>query len=124
MFSDVGFQTHGDQSFAPSVDGIQDSMISAKGHNQNKSYLCWVYSFATSNKSSIRKFVKGLNLPKRQRKRCFEKLNSPDFHQTLRNEICMVIPTNYKKEDAKQAMNVRAMMVRVSLPIKLIVSTE
>jgi len=28
----------------------------------------------------------------------------------------MVIPTNYKEEDAKQGMNVRAMMIRVSFP--------
>ena len=113
FFSDCSFQTYGNQSITSPFDN-EGSMISVRAHDQSKSYLCWVYSFATSNKSSLKKFIYELKLPKRQTERCLSKLDSEDFHKTLRQEACMIIPTDYKNEGVHQALKVRVMMVRVS----------
>ena len=59
-------------------------------------------------------FISGLKLPDRQIERCMDKLDSIDFHHTLRNEVCMLIPTDYKQEGQHQAMHVCSMMLRVS----------
>ena len=115
IFRNCEFQTYGNQSVVSNhFNGGKDSLISAAVHDQSESYLCWVFSFATSNKSSLKLFISGLNIPDRQIKRCMDKLSSRDFHHTLRNEVCMLIPTDYKQEGQHQGMHVRSMMLRVS----------
>ena len=113
-FRDFQFQSYGNASLASPVCGKLGSMISADIHDQSDSYLCWVYSFASSTKTSLRIFVLSLSLSKSQRKRCLDKLDSKDFHHSLRNELCMVVPTDYKNKGAHQAMELRPMMIRVS----------
>jgi len=112
----LNFQTFGNESILNKNANYENlgSMISARIHDQHDTYLCWVYSFSSSTKSSLKKFIKELNLSPVQRRRCFSRLNSDEFHHTLRNEVCMVIPTNYKKKGEHQAMQLRPVMIRVS----------
>ena len=107
------FQSYGIQTQAASSVNF-GSMMSSEFHDQLDSYLCWVYSFSSSTKSSLKLFINGLKLPQEQKQRCFSRLNSKEFHHRLRNEVCMVIPTYYKESGEHQAANLRPVMIRVS----------
>ena len=95
---------------------IKGSMISRNIHDQGESYLCWVYAFATSFSNAVKILVNSLNkrrlITNGQKKKCEERMNEPNFHRRLRNEICMVIPTSIK-DGQDQSIRVRLAMLRV-----------
>ena len=96
---------------------IVNSMVSRKMHNQDDSYLCWIFAFATSISNSVRLLLLGLHkkykISTSQKKRCLAKMNDPEFHRRLRNEIGMVIPTS-NVAGPEQSIKIRPAMVRVS----------
>jgi len=99
-------------------DDIKGSMVSRTIHDQGDSYLCWVFAFATSFSNSVRLMVIDLDkkgfITRGQKKRCFNRMNDPNFHRRLTMEICMVIPT--RMEDGEdQSIQVRAAMIRVRI---------
>ena len=90
-----------------------------KIHDQQKSFLCWVFALASSLKSSLKIFIDSLPITKIQRIRCQEKLNDKDLHKTMRLEICMIIPTLIDQADEKQALNILPVLKRMCTPTTL-----
>ena len=95
------------------LDALDGTNISKKIHDQEKSFLCWVFGLASSLKSSLRIYIKSLPITKVQKMRCYEKLDDKDLHKTMRLEICMIIPTLINVPDASQAMNILPVLKRV-----------
>jgi len=96
---------------------IMNSMVSRKMHNQDDSYLCWIFAFASSFCNSVRLMLLGLHKKNKistsQKKRCLAVMDHPEFHRRLRNEIGMIIPTS-NVAGPEQAIRIRPAMVRVS----------
>ena len=115
FFSDYDFQSYG-QNTVNLVDlgSIDGSNISRAVHDQGKSFLCWVFSIATSLKCSVRYFVDRLKLSTIQRIRCLEKLDDETLHHSIRMELCMLLPTIVNQKDETQAMPIFSVLKRVS----------
>ena len=118
IFSNYDFQSYGQKTINQvdlyTTDG---SNISRTVHDQGDSYLCWVYSIASSLKCTVRYFIDKLKLSTIQRERCLDKLNDKNLHHSIRMELCMLIPTLVNQIDEKQAMSVVSVLRRVSLDI-------
>ena len=52
--------------------------------------------------------------PRTKKIRCFEKLDDKNLHKTMRLEICMIIPTLINVPDARQAMAILPVLIRVN----------
>ena len=114
-FRNYEFQSYGQRTINPEhLGSIDDSNISRTVHDQGDSYLCWVFSIATSLKCSVRYFIDKLKLSTIQKERCLEKLNDNSLHHSIRMELCMLLPTIVNQIDEKQAMSVEAVLKRVS----------
>ena len=118
LFSNYHFQSRGQRTMNQiDLGTIDGSNISRTVHDQGDSYLCWVYSIASSLKCSVRYFIDKLKLSTIQRERCLDKLNEKSLHHSIRMELCMLIPTLVNQIDEKQAMSVVSVLRRVSLDI-------
>ena len=121
LFSNYAFQSYGQRTINPDDLGTVDgSNISRTIHDQGDSYLCWVFSIATSLKGTVRYFIDKLKLSTIQRERCLEKLNDSTLHHSIRMELCMLLPTIVKNIDETQAMPVLSVLRRVSYSITMI----
>ena len=123
FFSDYDFQSYG-QNTVNLVDlgSIDGSNISRAVHDQGKSFLCWVFSIATSLKCSVRYFIDKLKLSTIQRIRCLEKLDEETLHHSIRMELCMLLPTIVNQKDETQAMPIFGVLKRVSFNLIIILS--
>ena len=96
------------------LDVNDESNISLKIHDQEKSFLCWVFGLASSLKSSLKIYIKSLQITELQKIRCLEKLEDNNLHKTMRLEICMIIPTLMNVADSRQAMAILPVLKRVN----------
>ena len=115
LFRNYDFQSYGQRTISSDdLDSINGSNISRTVHDQGDSYLCWVFSIATSLKCSVRYFIDKLKLSTIQKERCLDKLKDNSLHRSIRMELCMLLPTIVNQIDEKQAMSVEAVLKRVS----------
>ena len=73
-----------------------DSQVSKYMHHQGETMFCWAYAISSMLRNSLLKYL-------RERTESTEKVEAPDFHRRLRNEIIMGPVPKAKYFDLKNA---------------------